>query len=293
MRSLKKKFKLEDLNVDYTKDRVDRNMLNSDEKSIIFCIDLDAHKDGLKEGIRKTYATMQIVEKHFPGQFFWRFSGRGFHGLSLIELDDDLDKKLLSQGNISIWDFMIGLVWGIIKKCDLTENEIDLFLYKRNGMIRGFCKNEHAMLNDKPLYCVPIQPSESLDSIVSKSLLLKDFPTELVLNKFRDFEVFMRPPRREQIDAMDLIPEAIKGISIQGVVELEKLYVNFPPCIKYLFHRQYHNYDTIFPLMLFLYSLGLRKRELYLVATDIVSSAKMHPLFLEETQLEYVVTLST
>ena len=200
IRDVHKKFKLCDLEpIDYGIDRVDRNLF-CENGDFIFYLDVENHKTkSLKEMIKSSYEIAKIVDSGFPKQFSTKFSGRGFHMCTLIKNNVKIIKFLKENKIETIYDFCKGVAYGIASHLKISFDWFDTQQMNKNGMIRGFCVNNKAILNDKIMYSVPINlQNDDLNSIINKSLLLKDFNDEFVLPEFDLFDFYKSIPMENE-----------------------------------------------------------------------------------------------
>jgi len=224
-----RKDSLEELEIDYRKDRVDRSLVCKDD-SVLFVLDIEDHgAPDLKEMIRKSYDMALRIHKEFPGCFVARFSGRGFHLLCRLPNTDGVGKRLGALSVSSVWEFFLGVSHGIEKKCGFGEEVIDRnSRFNKAALIRGFCLNEKAVFDGHRLFCVPVDlEKDDLDVVVSKSALLLEPPADFVLPTFDLWGLYVEPSHTFRKDV-----KSLESLRVVGQSSVDVDVSVFPPCVQ-------------------------------------------------------------
>jgi len=237
VRSIKDKLSLKDLEpINYEVDRIDYNLFRKNG-DFLFYLDIEnpQHQSTLKDMIRESYKISKKINDELPGKFTWKFSGRGFHGCCLIK-DKGKVFDFLLKHQMRIYDFCKSIAYGISLKLEINFDYFDTSQFNKNGMIRGFCRNSKAELNGIPMYCVPVDlDKDSINDIVNKSLLRKEFDSEFVVPEFDLLEFYKKlPVNYGRGVSKGLIRLDMKYASVPLELDLDPL----PYCILYLMGKQ-------------------------------------------------------
>lgn len=199
--------------IDYNVDRIDRSLWNKNN-SYLFIIDIDFHETkSLKEMIKVSHKISKIIDNKFPNFFSTKFSARGFHMIALIKDDDKIVNFLKEKKIEKVYDFARGICYGIFlnikNEIKQLERELEIknlqcFDYQRyckSALIRSFSVNSKAYLNNLPMFSIPVSlKTDSINDIVNKSMLLKDFSTTFNIPTFNDnlYKLYKPVPKEEQ-----------------------------------------------------------------------------------------------
>lgn len=237
MRNIKKKLQLKDISpINYKADRVDRNLINKDG-SYLFYLDIENHKaPTLKDMIRESYEITKLINDNLPNKFATKFSGRGFHMCALIKNDEKTVKFLKDNKIETVYDFVKGIAYGISVHLKLSSSWLDTQQMNKNGMIRGFCVNDKAMLNNRKMYSVPVNLQvDDINAVINKSLLLKDFDNEFKIPDFDLYNLYKIPPTLSYYKQADKRLLQLKMSDANTPIDFN--IDTFAPCLKALIQK--------------------------------------------------------
>ncbi len=211
---------------DYKNYEVLRSVTFKDGK-LLFIYDIDFHgEDEPIKGILNKLKYIRNIEKIFPNTFSWKFSGRGFHGVSIINPNNPFYKYKFKD----VFHFYKSLIRHLDRINDLKT---DVQYVNKNGLNKSIGSIN---LNNY-LYCIPISPLWSPLDIYQKSVKCV-IDEKLIKFKTLDFNNFINIVRPINISKINFT--------------LSKEEVNsktFPPCISTMLNKKSLRNDERFDLI--------------------------------------------
>ena len=285
IRDTKRNLQFQDIEpINYEVDRIDRNLFNKNN-DYIFYLDVENHKTtSLKEMIKQSYEKANIVNDKLGKYFKTKFSGRGFHMICLLK-DNKQTVEFFKKNKIeSVYEFSKGVAYGIALHLKLSSDWFDIQQLNKNGMIRGFCINDKAILNGKKMYSVPVNLSkDSLNDIINKSMLLKDFDDMFELPEFELFEFYKPLPKQKRNIEKRLLQLRLQDADTPIDLDIKTL----APCLQNLIKKKDLGNRERFILIATLLSIPLTPIDVLRIFKHFLSKSTFDKMW-NERQIEYI-----
>ena len=232
-----------------------RSLWYNDSSKLLFPIDIDFHKKNPEDALKFSIAVAREIEKRYPGQFLWTFSGRGIHGQTLLHEAMTPEFSALRKRYTDV-QILKAMAQNISK--DLIG--VDLGIYHPRAVWRSV-----GSINFKTMtYNIPIGLDWPLEEIFEKA---KEPP--------KDFElpVWNMLIPKKGLKSVD--PPKHKQREYYYKIRLSPIY--FPPCIQLLLQDSNINFHKRKVLLAYLRDVGYSVDEIYkIIRTQYGREKELH-----------------